>query len=182
MMHQTGQFDYYQGSNFQLLRLPYGKQRLSMILILPASGVSITSLVSGLTVGDLNASISYLEPQSSLSIALPRFTAKYSSHPQDGTSMLPPALSSLGMTVAFEPNQADFSGLAAGVYLSDVAHDTVVEVDESGTTAAAATVVGAAPTVIGPGATMIMDHPFFYAIRDEETGVLLFVGVLATPS
>jgi serine protease inhibitor len=182
MMHQNGQFDYYQGSNFQLLRLPYGQQRLSMIIILPASGVSLTSFVSGLTVDDLEAWISELAPTLSMSIGLPRFTATYSSHPANGPSTLTPALSSLGMAIAFDPNQADFSGLAPDVYLSDVAHDTVVEVDETGTTAAAATVVGAAPTVVGPGVTMIMDRPFFYAIRDDKTGALLFVGVLEDPT
>jgi serine protease inhibitor len=182
MMHQNGQFDYYQGSNFQLLRLPYGQQRLSMIIILPASGVSLTSFVSGLTVDHLAAWISELEPTLSMSIGLPRFTATYSSHPVDGRSTLPPALGSLGMAVAFDPNHADFSGLAPGVYLSDVAQDTVVEVDETGTTAAAATVVGVAPTVVGPGVSMIMDRPFFYAIRDDETGALLFVGVLEDPT
>jgi serine protease inhibitor len=29
--------------------------------------------------------------------------------------------------------------------------------------------------------TMTMDHPFFYAIRDDKTEELLFVGALASP-
>jgi len=58
----------------------------------------------------------------------------------------------------------------------------VVEVDETGTVAAAATAVGVTTTIASPQGTMTMDHPFLYAIQDSQTGELLFIGVLMDPS
>lgn len=58
----------------------------------------------------------------------------------------------------------------------------MVEVDEAGTTAAAATVITITETVALPQPVMNMDHPFFYAIEDDATGELLFVGILMNPA
>lgn len=60
-------------------------------------------------------------------------------------------------------------------------HKTVIEVNEMGTVAAAATGIGTT-AVESPQVVMTMDHPFFYAIRDDKTGELLFIGVLMNPS
>jgi len=108
----------------------------------------------------------------SLSIALPRFTSSYS-------SALSPALTSLGMGIAFTQS-ADFSALAPGAFVSEVYHATVVEVDETGTVAAAATRVGVTTSDAGTG--MTMDHPFIWAIEDGRTGELVFIGILADPA
>jgi serpin B len=175
MMHLTGMFNYFTGATFQAVRLPYGtNSRMSMVILLPNSGVSLAALVGSITPQALDGWISELQPMTG-SVALPRFTATY------GAS-LPGALSALGMGIAFSPNGADFSGIAPGIYLSDVEHKTVVEVDESGTVAAAATsgstTITAAPT---PQFQITMDRPFFYAIRDDETGALLFIGTMVAP-
>jgi serine protease inhibitor len=58
-----------------------------------------------------------------------------------------------------------------------------VEVDETGTVAAAGTTITVGPTaIVAPLFTMTMDHPFFYAIRDDLSGELLFVGILVNPT
>jgi serpin B len=73
--------------------------------------------------------------------------------------------------------------LAPNTYIEDVEHKTVVEVDESGTVATGATsVVVGINAVEAPTFSMTMDHPFFYAIRDDQTGVLLFIGTLMNPN
>ncbi|HEX5415896.1 MAG TPA: serpin family protein, partial [Chloroflexota bacterium] len=102
-------------------------------------------------------------------------TASYS-------SSLVNALTSLGMGVAFDRNNADFAKLASepGVYISDVEHETVVQVDESGTVAAGATTGTVSITVAPP--SMTMNRPFFYSIVDGKTGALLFIGTLIDPS
>jgi serine protease inhibitor len=67
--------------------------------------------------------------------------------------------------------------------VSDVRHQTVVEVDESGTIAAAATTVTVTPLVAPSSSfTMTLDRPFLYAIRDEVTGEILFFGAMLDPS
>jgi serine protease inhibitor len=176
LMHQTGSFPYAAGTmhgvNFQAVRMPYGQGLFSMLIILPNAGADVTKFVADIAVDDLNGLIAQLEP-STVAIALPRFTASY------GTS-LTPALKSMGMGSAFVPS-ADFSALAPGFWVNVVEHKTVIEVDETGTVAAAATGVGDT-SVATQSYPMTMDHPFFYAIQDDKTGDLLFIGLLMNPS
>jgi serine protease inhibitor len=173
MMHQTGTYAYLQGANFQAIRIPYGQGRLNMLIVLPDPGTTMSRFVAGIT-NELLTNWDAEFQNSLVSIALPRFTSTYS-------KSLPSALTSLGMGIAFGQS-ADFSTLAPGAYVSDVEHKTVVEVDETGTVAAAATAVGVTTTIASPQGTMTMDHPFLYAIQDSQTGELLFIGVLMDPS
>src|SRR5690606_9244453 len=109
-------------------------------------------------------------------LKLPRFRAEYGKH-------LKEVLTALGMGIAFDATRADLSGMVqgGGAWLKDVIHKAVVEVDEQGTRAAAVTVAptaGAiAPVTLGPF-TMVVDRPFLCAIRDNGSGVVLFLGVV----
>lgn len=177
MMRETGSFDYVdgirQGTAFQAIRIPYGQGRMSFLVVLPAAGTSLASFVTGLDAATLAGWNAELEP-TEVAVGLPRFTASYQ-------ASLQTALASLGMGVAFTP-QADFSALAPRALVSDVVHATQIEVDESGTVAAAATVVTVTTSVAGPvPQPMVIDHPFLYAIEDDRTGELLFVGVMMNP-
>jgi serpin B len=176
MMHQTGHYGYLKGVDFQAVRLAYGQGRLSMLLILPDSGSSLDGFATGITPQVLNGWIAQFQTLFG-SIALPRFTTRF------GVS-LPSALTSLGMGIAFCPNPAaDFSGIAPLRCLAAVEHRVVVEVDESGTVAAGATTGTIGVTAVEtPQFTMTLDRPFFYAIRDDKTGELLFAGVMQDPS
>ena len=90
------------------------------------------------------------------------------------------------MEIAFEPG-ADFSGMLPGneVQIEDVIHKAFIAVDEAGTEAAAATAVVMA-TGSGGGepaeAPFVLDHPFFFFIRDVPTGALLFAGRINDPT
>jgi serine protease inhibitor len=175
MMHQTGTFPTYTGSNYQVLRIPYGQtQHLSFWIVLPNTGVNLHAFVATLSAAMFDSWTSQLQ-SSYLDLGLPRFSTAFA-------ASLPGPLTTLGMGVAFTP-QADFSGLATNTYVSDVEHQTVVEVDESGTVAAGATTVSVSPTVVGVAAAPLeIDHPFFYAIRDDQSGALLFVGTMVNPT
>jgi len=176
MMQRVGSYEYLQRTNFQAVRLPYGQGRFSMLIVLPDSGIDLGSFVAAMTADNLDGWIAQLQ-NSFGAVALPRFTATY------GES-LPAALTSLGMGIAFCPNpKADFSGIAAFSCIADVEHKTVVEVDESGTVATGATTVTVGTTVVqDPVFSMTMDRPFLYAIRDDMTGELLFIGILQNPN
>lgn len=176
MMHQAGTFPYLQGSGFQAVRLPYGAGRLSMLLVLPTTGTDINTFVSGMSATSIDSWESQMQGAYG-NVALPRFSTSFS-------ASLKSALTTLGMGIAFTPNEADFSGISPLMtVITRVAHATVVDVDENGTVAAGATTVTLGTTVVqAPQFTMTMDHPFFYAIRDDNTGDLLFVGVLANPN
>jgi serpin B len=93
------------------------------------------------------------------------------------------ALTSLGMGMAFDSNMGELPGLAPDVYISDVEHKVVVQVDESGTVATGVTTVTISPTlVVADPVVMTLNRPFFYAIVDQQTGALLFIGTLVDPT
>jgi len=89
--------------------------------------------------------------------------------------------------VAFGPS-ADFSRIhqpPPQLRIDDVEHKTYVKVDEEGTEAAAATsigIVGLAVVAGPPPFTMVVDHPFFCAIAERQSGALLFAGVVTNPA
>jgi len=84
------------------------------------------------------------------------------------------------MPTAFSPG-ADFSGMVegGGLHLATVEHEAVIEVDEQGTRAAAAT-GGAMASSHGP--TIEINRPFLYVIRDQGAGTILFVGRVTDPT
>ena len=98
-------------------------------------------------------------------------------------------LAALGMPIAFDPMRADFSGMTTAdrLYIAFVVHQANIDVDEKGTEAAAATVVGMdVGGCTGPSPlttrTLRLDHPFMFLLRDVETGAILFMGRVTDPS
>ena len=73
--------------------------------------------------------------------AIPKFKSEYSIELKD-------TLQNMGMTDAFDEEQADFRGIGTSdngnIYINMVLHKTYIEVDEQGTKAGASTVVGMA--------------------------------------
>jgi serine protease inhibitor len=175
MMHQSATYGYLQGANFQAVRVPYGAGRLSMLVVMPDAGTSLNSFVTSLTPAMLAGWEGQLQTGMG-NLSMPKFTATF------GASLVQP-LSTLGMQAAFCPDpQASFPGIGL-TCIQDVEHKTVVEVDESGTVAAGATTVTLTPTAVpAPLFTLTLDHPFLYAIRDDQTGELLFIGAMTNPS
>jgi serpin B len=107
-------------------------------------------------------------------LALPRFRIEYDVSLKD-------ALTALGMGVAFTRG-ADFTRLfsADNTYLSRVIQKTFVDVNEEGTVAAAATMVGVVDTAMPPG--VYVDRPFVFAIRERFSGTILFIGKVMDPT
>ena len=95
-------------------------------------------------------------------------------------------LSSLGMSGAFDDSTADFSGMTVGsnLKISDVVHKAFVQVNEEGTTAAAATRVKLVKKCKRPSPPeMKVDHPFLLVIKDGRShNVALFIGQVTDPS
>lgn len=177
MMHQAATYGYLQGANFQAVRVPYGQGRLSMLVVMPDASTTLNSFVAGLTPDLIDTWEGQLQTGMG-NLSMPKFTATY------GTSLVQ-ALTTLGMQAAFcSDPMASFPGLGpVPVCIQDVEHKTVVEVDESGTVAAGATTVTIVPTAVEvPLFTLTLDHPFLYAIRDDKTGELLFIGTMTNPS
>ena len=97
---------------------------------------------------------------------------------------LKPHLVTLGMPSAFDENKADFSGIDKNknVYLSEVFHKAFVEVNEEGTTAAAATKVVVKTRSVQIIPEFRADHPFLFFTRDSVNDVTLFAGRFYQPT
>ena len=171
-MSRSGTFAYSETPTFQAVSLPYGSGRLSMYIVLPKAGTTIGDVVDKLDSNTWQDDITQMHP-TEVGIALPRFKASYSTLMND-------QLSALGMGPAFGSG-ANFTPMGLpGVFIGKVIHKAVLDVNEEGTVAAAATAVIMTRSIrLTP--QMRVDHPFFCAIRDNETGTILFMGVIRDP-
>lgn len=184
MMHLTGEFKYGEmttfflergGEKVQVLELPYTGNELSMLVFLPEDQTGADRLPRSLGGEDFT---SEKLRAVKVNVSLPRFKAetKYS---------LKPMLMDLGMKSAF--GVADFTGmspLGKELFISHVLHKAFVEVNEEGTEAAAATGVAIKQRVsLNPKVVEFRaDRPFVYAIRDNATGAVLFLGRYSGPA
>ncbi len=179
MMPQSGKYNYYESDKFQAVSLPYGGKRVSMYIFLPAEGSRLSEFHNQLTAENWEAWMSAFR-QTDGDIAVPRFKVEYEVD-------LNEALKALGMTEAFDAARADFSGMLQTyqrAFISKVKHKTFAEVNEEGTEAAAVTSVEMrATSVQAPRKRfhMVIDRPFFCAIRDNQTGTVLFMGSINDP-
>ncbi|MEH1769438.1 MAG: serpin family protein [Nostoc sp.] len=176
MMSQKGDYKYYESEQFQAVSLPYGKDgKFSFYIFLPKQNSNLKVFYENLNVENWEKWMTQFNKQKGF-IRLPRFKTDYEVTLND-------ALKSLGMEEAFS-NKANFSGMGKNFAISQVKHKTFIEVNEEGTEAAAATSVGMVATSLRQEPEpfrMIVDRPFFSAIRDNQTGSLLFMGSIIDP-
>jgi len=177
MMGQESEFPYYENDDFQAVNLPYGKGDYSMIVFLPKWGKNVDSLIAKLRQENFDAWLSEFHSDSG-KVCLPKFTLEYELKLND-------ALKALGMSIAFDPDQADFTKMhpGPGLFISEVKHKTFVDVNEEGTEAAAVTSVGIALSSYPPPDIfeLLADHPFVFVIRENQSGAILFMGKIVEP-
>lgn len=178
MMHQTQRLAYVKADGMQAVELPYERYKLSMVILLPDQVDGLTALEQGLTADKLTAWRGKMN-HFPVELTLPKFkmTSEFG---------LKGVLSSLGMVDAFT-TAADFSGMDGSKNLSiqHVIHKAFVDVNEEGTEAAAATAVavGVTSAPVEPVQPIVVkvDHPFVFAIRENQTGSILFIGRVTAP-
>jgi serine protease inhibitor len=174
MMSQTANFSTASGDGYDVVRMPYGDGGYAAYVLLP-EGNSTDALLQHLTAATFDANVKALKDER-IALSLPRFTIAYRA------ALIPP-LTAMGMSTAFS-NSADFSPMHAPpprLQISSVEHATYLRVDEDGTTAAAATSIGMSMLAIRaekPPRVIVVDHPFVFALRDEKTGTILFIGAI----
>ena len=185
MMRQSGHFDYFRGEKFQALRMAYKSTDVSMLIILPEehkfndveggfSSQTLTDTITGMNASTINYYVH---------LTMPRFELEMFVDLSAG-------LLKLGMTDAFDPDLADFSGIkhddpVGPIFIKTVLQKTFIRVDEEGTEAAAATAGVAGAGASGPPPNEVdftMDRPFIYAIRHDPTGAVLFIGRMMNPA
>jgi serpin B len=173
-MSRSGSFDYYEDGDVQAATLPYDGGQIAMYVFLPKHGLdAFVQSLSSESWGRWLKSFSSRKGR----VELPRFKLekKY-----DFTQTLP----AMGMPLAFSRG-ADFSGISSErLLISWVKQQTYVDVNEEGTEAAAVTGVGMRPMAVRrepPPFELIVDRPFFVALRENQTGLILFLGAIMDP-
>jgi serpin B len=196
MMLCKGQFRfYYDRSGWDVIDLPFMGDDVSFVVIMPSQldGHRIIGLQDGQSVhmkqgkamGDIGTAItnhvwfSLLESVLSarlhqMEILLPKLRLRNEVNLMD-------SLRALGITDAFAEGRADFSGIGGSkdCRLSVLVHESVLDLDEEGVVGAAATV-----GVVGrslPGIVRV-NRPFIFVIRDNRSGVILFIGRVVDPT
>jgi serine protease inhibitor len=170
MMHQDSLAGAYrQGDGFEAAALDYRESHIRLYAILPSRGSSPEQALAKISVDKLKASAGHVE----LDLRMPRFTLDYKEELKD-------TLSGMGMDVAFQSG-ADFAPMGSpGFFIGGVVHKTRLEVDEEGTTAAAATGVAMLASVPRVK-TLVFDRPFALLLCDTQTNAVLFAGVVYEP-
>ena len=153
----TGFMKYYKGGNY------------AFVALLPNENVTVSEYLNSLDGESLNALFS--STGGSVQAAIPKFETKYSAEMSE-------ILKSMGMPLAFDEDNADFSGLgsssAGNIYINRVIHKTFISVAEKGTKAGAATVIemankgDSAPNEIK---RVYLDRPFVYMLVDCENNL-----------
>jgi serpin B len=172
LMHKSDSVAYTEANGVQAVELPYGGGAFAMTVVLPPQGSDINDLVAGMSQASWDALHAAMAPQQVL-VWLPKFTLERDYE-------LKNALQGLGIHLAF--GGGDFSPLSSTMgdrlEVSEVKHKTFVDVHEEGTEAAAVTSVGVV-VVCACGPTLPVfraDRPFVFAIRERNSGTILFIG------
>jgi serpin B len=143
--------------------------------VLPDKGEDIDGIIGGFDGTSWKGLMSGLD-DNKVMLRMPKYKMEY------GVKLLNDVLTDLGMGIAFSP-EADFSGINPGIFISKVMHKAVIEVNEKGSEAAAATVVvmaeSAAP--VEEIVEFIVNRPFFFVIADDRSGAVLFMGKVVEP-
>lgn len=156
------------------LVLPYAGETVSMLVLLPERIEDELVRLGPKRFAEVEQALESRQVE----LWLPRF--RFRSH-----MSLDGELRALGMSDAFDPQQADFSPLTdePGMFIQAVLHQTFIEVNEEGTEAAGATgvMMGVTSMPVQP-ALFRADRPFLFALRHDGSGAVLFLGVVADPS
>jgi serpin B len=172
-MHLGESLSYAAGAGWQAVELPYVGGALAMTIIVPDDLTAFQASLDGAAFASITASLEARPSSCGCRFGIETKTD------------LAVVLAAMGMPAAFDPARADFSGMTTQeqLYISAVIHQANIDVDEKGTTAAAATAVvmraGSAP---GSPVTLDVNRPFLFALRDLQTGAILFLGRVTEPA
>jgi serpin B len=174
MMHQENTFRYAFSNGVSVVELPYKGTTCTAIGILPQEE-TLEELEARLDAGLFATLREHLRKVPNLPVSIPRVTL-------ESTFTLRDVLRTMGIEAAFEIGSADFSGVSSEpLYISQVRHAAVFDLDESGVTAAAATVAEGEAAAAERMPEFIANRPFLFFIVDDATGAIVFVARIVDP-
>jgi len=155
----------------------YANRKYAFAAFLPNEGVSVDEYINSLSGGGYLKTVEEVQ-EGPVYAAIPKFKSEYKLTLND-------ILKDMGMLDAFDPSAADFRGIGTwtpgeNIYISNVLHKCLIEVDERGTKAGAVTIIEFAMTSLQMEEPRVvtLDRPFVYMLIDCETGLPLFMGAI----
>ena len=173
MMHQNNLLRYTENDVCQAVKLPYGNGSFAMTVLLPLEGKRINDVLQTLTAKSWTQQYCWMG-DAIVDLKLPRFEA-------DTDLNLNGIMSRLGMPKAFT-DAAEFPNFCnMDTYIGMMKQKAKIKVDETGTEAAAVTIIGVDAESAGPEpeprqVNFHATRPFIYVISDEMTDAILFIG------
>lgn len=166
------------GLQSNVLHLPYGDDnRLNMIVILPDQNIPLVTVTDSLRVFGMDfvlREIKKAEIDPELEVFLPRFKLNSDFKVND-------ILQRMGLNDIFDEKKSNLSNISRHlVYVSNIVHRAVIEVNEEGTVAAAAS--GATLTFNSISPQFYVNRPFVFLIHETTTNTLLFCGQIRNPA
>ena len=178
MMRQVSTFSYAKGNSYSVVELPYLENDLSLFIFLPEKGISLKDFSKTFTESFFSDSIAS-SAKKEVSLTLPKFGISQ-------TVDVIPLLEKNGISKAFS-DKADFSKMThlRDIKIDSIQHRALIEVDEAGTEAAAASAavmsVTSLPSPQNLPIRFIADHPFIYVLYDRQNKMVLFIGSVVKP-
>ncbi|MCA8996753.1 MAG: serpin family protein [Planctomycetaceae bacterium] len=175
MMQQVATLPYQETESYRAVQIPYRGGRFAFCVILPQKPHDLNSLEAEFHSASVHEILEKAEMKV-VDLELPRM--------KSSTSIsLKQVLQDLGVRQAFELS-ADFSAIGSNetLLLSDVLHQSFIEVDEQGTEASAATAAVFSKSIPTVEVEFHVDRPFLYMVADRHTGAIVFLGRMMAPA
>ena len=179
-MKKEDKLDYTKNNLFSAVKIPYGNGQYKMVVLLPENNKTSQDVIDELTHSNWKNWMNSFETKDRVVVSMPRFKFAF----EQGLNSV---LFNMGMKKAFQPFFADFSKISdEDVYISSVRHKSYIDVNETGTEAAAVTSITFTTTSAGPGDQVekiyfTVNKPFVFAITEKDTGAILFIGEVQKP-
>ena len=165
MMHKTTKRIYLENDNYQLVSLDFGNKSFSMVVVLPQPGKTIAVIIPSIDWSTSNAS-----HEVDVVLSLPKFK-------QEKLTKLNEILQGMGMESLYESNS--LSNISDNLSLSWAQQNTCFEIDESGVKTSTVTSANGLESSSGSIYEMTVNRPFLFAIRENSTNTLMFMGKIA---
>ena len=162
MMSIKERFNYYEDKEIQIVELPYTKDSMSAIIILPNKDTNINDFINELDDEKLQKLLKRMYKEI-VKLSLPKFELEFS-------GLLNDVLKKMGMDEPFNQVAADFTGMKdlSDIYIEKVIQKTYLKVDEKGTEAADVTAVVINTKSIPIEFSMTVDRPFLFMLRNQN--------------
>jgi len=175
MMTVESKFNAAFTGEFSAVELPYKNDKFSMFLFLPAETSSVGELVEQLDGETWKSWLEMFSERDEFTVTMPKFKFSYD-------RSLKEDLAHMGLDIAFT-DAADFSGISdIALLISEVIHKTYIDVNEKGTEAAAVTAIVFDCTSVIENDHITLDRPFLFAITENSSKSILFIGTVYEPS